>query len=81
MRVIRLRRVVVMLGMCLVYSSFAEEVADAPTLELLEFLGMMVEEGDGLIGPADLDDEPEPFPDSILVDDTPSVEQQGGAHD
>jgi len=56
-------------------------VADTPPLELLEFLGMMVEEGDGLIGPADLDDEPEPFPDSILVDDTPSVEQQGGAHD
>jgi len=66
-----------MLGMCLIESGLAEEGATAPSLDLLEYLGMMVEEDDGLIGPEDLDDKPEPFPDSILIDDSSSADQRG----
>jgi hypothetical protein len=70
-----------MLGMCWINSGLAEEGANAPSLDLLEYLGMMVEEDDGLIGPEDLDDEPEPFPDSILIDDSSSSDQPGAGHD
>lgn len=54
----------------------ADELQLKPSLDLLEYLGQMVSQGDELIGPADLDDEPEPFPDSIVVDAASSSNEE-----
>ncbi len=60
----------------LAWSSFSSAQEVNPSLELLEYLGGMVEQGDELIGPGDLDDEPEPFPDSIVVEQPRVVEEE-----
>ena len=61
-------------------SGFAIAADDPPSLEFLEYLGSMVE-GDGeLIGPGDLssteiEKEPDPFPDSIVIDPNAGSEE------
>ena len=65
----------------LAWSSFSMAQEANPSLALLEYLGLMVEQGDELIGPGDLDDEPEPFPDSILVEQPAVVGGEEVDHD
>ncbi|MBT4160993.1 MAG: hypothetical protein HOC70_14860 [Gammaproteobacteria bacterium] len=65
----------------LVWSSFSLAEETNPSLELLEYLGSMVEQGDELIGPLDLDDEPEPFPDSIVIEQPGLAEEEEVSRD
>ena len=81
MQAIRRRIWYLVMGMCWVSLSQAADQVETPSLELLEYLGMMVEEDDGYIGPEDLDEEPEPFPDSILVSDDAFSEEEGTYRD
>ncbi len=60
----------------LIWSSFSSAQEANPSLELLGYLGSMVAQGDELIGPGDLDVEPEPFPDSIVIEQPGVVEEE-----
>lgn len=49
---------------------------DLPSLELLEYLGSLVEENGDLIGPEDFDDEEDRVDDIILLGDDDEIPEE-----